>query len=65
VVIIGEGFTGASEVTFGCKHKPASFIVDSDTPITAIVPAGAVGGRISVRTAGGYVISSEGFEVTT
>lgn len=64
VVITGESFTGANEVTVGCEQTPASFTVDSDTQITAIVPAGATGGKIGVRTPGGATLSAVGFNVT-
>jgi uncharacterized repeat protein (TIGR03803 family) len=66
VVITGVSFTGANGVLIGCEQNETqmSFTVDSDTQITAIVPAGAVSGEIKVRTPGGYVISGEGFTVT-
>jgi uncharacterized repeat protein (TIGR03803 family) len=66
VVITGVSFTGANGVLIGCEQNETqmSFTVDSDTQITAIVPAGAVSGEIKVRTPGGYVISGEGFAVT-
>jgi hypothetical protein len=41
VVITGGNFTGATDVSFGINS--ASFLVDSDTQITATAPAGAVG----------------------
>jgi uncharacterized repeat protein (TIGR03803 family) len=52
VVITGTSFTGATEVTFDCE-KNTTFTVDSDTQITATVPAGAISGPIVVMTAGG------------
>jgi len=64
VVITGESFTGANAVVFECNNKPATFTVDSDTQITAIVPPGATGGRIFVHTPGGGILSSYGFGVT-
>jgi hypothetical protein len=63
VVITGNSFTGATEVTFPCGQK-ATFTVDSDTEITAIVPAGAMTGEIGVYTPGGNVGSSTVFTVT-
>jgi uncharacterized repeat protein (TIGR03803 family) len=66
VIITGESFTGANDVLIGCDsdQTPMSFTVDSDTQITAIVPAGAVSGKIGVRTRGGNVSSATGFGVT-
>jgi uncharacterized repeat protein (TIGR03803 family) len=52
VIITGNSFTGATEVTFAVQKK-ATFTVDSDTQITATVPAGATTGVICVWTAGG------------
>ena len=63
VVITGESFTGATEVTFPCG-KRATFTVDSNTQITATVPAGAMTGEIGVYTPGGNVGTSSVFTVT-
>jgi uncharacterized repeat protein (TIGR03803 family) len=63
VAITGESFTGATEVTFPCGKK-ATFTVDSDTRITATVPAGAMTGEIGVFTPGGNVGSSTVLTVT-
>jgi uncharacterized repeat protein (TIGR03803 family) len=63
VVITGNSFTGATEVVFACGQT-ASFTVDSDTQITATVPAGAMTGTISVVTPGGNVGSPTSFTVT-
>jgi uncharacterized repeat protein (TIGR03803 family) len=63
VVITGNSFTGATTVTFDCKWQ-ASFTVDSDTQITAIVPPNATVGTITVRTAGGTYESTQTFTVT-
>ncbi|MGH2596587.1 MAG: IPT/TIG domain-containing protein, partial [Actinomycetota bacterium] len=62
VVITGSAFTGATSVTFG--GIAATFTVDSDNQITAIVPAGAVTGKIKVTTGGGSVTSATSFTVT-
>lgn len=49
VVITGTNFSGAEGVRF--NHVDAlSFIVDSDTQITAVPPLDATDGRIQVRT---------------
>jgi uncharacterized repeat protein (TIGR03803 family) len=48
VRILGQGLTGTTAVSF--NGTPASFTVVSDTYLTAIVPAGATTGFISVTT---------------
>ena len=63
VVIIGESLTGATEVVFACGKK-ATFTVDSDTQITAIVPTGAMDGKINIATPGGAATNAAGFTVT-
>jgi uncharacterized repeat protein (TIGR03803 family) len=63
VVITGETFVGVIDVHFG-NVKVTSFTVDSDTQITATVPAGAETGKISVCTAGGSGDSATNFTVT-
>ena len=62
VVITGTGFTGTTKVTFGAKAT--SFIVNSNTQVTANVPTGAVTGKISITTAGGTATSATVFTVT-
>jgi hypothetical protein len=56
VDILGSGFTGALEVTFG--GTDASFTVDSDSEIHATAPAW---GAISVSTPSGTGISTSSF----
>jgi uncharacterized repeat protein (TIGR03803 family) len=62
VTITGVSLTQTTAVTIGTK--PASFAVDSDTQITATVPAGAkTGTTITVTTAGGAATSKAKFTV--
>ncbi len=63
VVIKGNTFTGATKITFG-GAKATTFSVDSDTQITATVPAGAKTGKITVTTPSGSGTSSAVFIVT-
>jgi uncharacterized repeat protein (TIGR03803 family) len=62
VKITGESLKGATSVTFG-GVKAASFKVDSDTEITAVVPTGAKTGKIGVTTPGGTATSAATFTV--
>jgi hypothetical protein len=53
VTITGSGFTTATAVQFG--GKPAAFVIDSDSQITATSPAGLLGiVDVTVTTAGGF-----------
>jgi uncharacterized repeat protein (TIGR03803 family) len=62
VTITGVSLTQTTAVTIGTK--PASFTVNSDTEVTATVPAGAkTGGTITVTTAGGTATSKAKFTV--
>lgn len=51
MTIMGTNFTGATAVKFA-NNVPASFTVNSDTQITATVPAGAVTGPITLSRSG-------------
>jgi hypothetical protein len=51
VTITGVNFTGASAVYFS-NNVSASFMVNTDTQITATVPNGAVGGPITISKPG-------------
>jgi len=61
VTITGTGLTQATKVTF--NQVSASFTVNSDTQITATVPATATTGRIAVTTKGGMASSTTSFTV--
>lgn len=63
VTINGDHLSGATLVRFGASSG-ASFTVNNDTRITAIVPTGATTGKISVSTSGGTVQSSGTFTVS-
>lgn len=63
VTITGNSFTGATAVAFG-GVTATSYQVISDTQIDALVPTGAVTGKITVTTPGGTGASSGSFTVT-
>jgi uncharacterized repeat protein (TIGR03803 family) len=59
--ILGQGFTGSTNVSL--NGTPATFTVKSDTLITAIVPAGATTGYVTVTTPSGTLTSNVPFRV--
>lgn len=62
VVITGVSLKQATQVTIG--GKTASFKVNSDTQVTATVPAGAkIGAKITITTPGGIATSTASFTV--
>ena len=61
VTITGTALLQATKVTF--NNTTATFTVDSDTQITATVPAGATTGRIAATTPGGTAKSVTSFTV--
>lgn len=63
VTLAGTNLTGATDVSFG--GHAATFQVVSATGATAVVPAGATTGKISVTTAKGTATSAANFTVTT
>jgi uncharacterized repeat protein (TIGR03803 family) len=62
VTITGTGLTQTTAVTFG--GIAATFSVNSDSQVTATVPAGALSGPIGITTPGGTATSSGTFDVT-
>ncbi len=61
--ILGQGFTGTSNVTF--NGIPASrFFVNSDTSMTAVVPEGATSGRVVVVTPTGTLTSNVDYRIS-
>lgn len=62
VIILGNGLTGSTSVTF--NGVEASFTVESDTYIKATVPKGAATGTVSVITPSGPLNSNPQFVVT-
>jgi len=63
VTITGNSLTQTTQVAFWGILSP-SFTVDSDTQVTATVPAGAKPGKIAITTAGGKTWSPVNFTVT-
>jgi uncharacterized repeat protein (TIGR03803 family) len=61
VEFLGQGFTGTTDVSF--NGAAATFMVVSDTYLTAVVPAGATTGFATVTTTGGILTSSKEFRV--
>jgi uncharacterized repeat protein (TIGR03803 family) len=62
IEILGQGFTGASKVSF--HGVAATFTVVSDTYLTAVVPSAATTGSVTVTTPGGTLTSNKIFRVT-
>jgi uncharacterized repeat protein (TIGR03803 family) len=61
VEILGQGFTGATGVSF--NGTPAGFTVYTDTFLMAKVPAGATTGNITVTEPSGTLTSNKVFRV--
>jgi len=61
VGILGQGFSGASSVSF--NGTAAKFSVLTDTAIKATVPAGATSGSVTVVTSSGTLTSNKPFTV--
>jgi len=62
VIVLGNGLTGSSSVTF--NGVEAKFTVESDTYIKATVPTGAATGTVAVVTPTGTLNSNPQFVVT-
>jgi uncharacterized repeat protein (TIGR03803 family) len=62
IEILGQGFTGTTNVSF--HGVSATFSVVSDTYLTATVPNGATTGFVTVMTPGGTLTSNKVFRVT-
>jgi large repetitive protein len=63
VTITGAGFSGATEVDFG--GVAAGFVVNSDSSITAVSPAGSAGTvDVTVLTIGGTSAASASDQFT-
>jgi uncharacterized repeat protein (TIGR03803 family) len=62
IELLGQGFTGTTKVSFN-GVRATTFTVVSDTYLTAVVPAGATTGFISVTTPGGNLKSNRKFLV--
>ena len=62
VIILGNGLTGSTSVTF--NGVDAEFTVESDTYIEATVPADATTGTVSVVTQSGTLNSNPQFVVS-
>lgn len=63
ITIYGRYFTGATSVTFGGGVAATSFTVVDDETITAVVPAGAIDGQITITTPSGSVPTTAQFVV--
>jgi hypothetical protein len=62
VTLTGTGFTSVIQVSF--NGTAATFKVNSDTSLTATVPAGATSGTITVSTGGDAASSAKPFIIT-
>ncbi len=63
VQILGQGLTATTSVTFN-GVEAESFIVVSDTYMTAVVPSGATTGSVVVTTPTGTLTSNRNFNIT-
>lgn len=63
VTINGNGFTGATSVTFGGVAATSHSVIN-DQQVDALVPSGAITGSVAVTTPGGTGKSATAFTVT-
>jgi len=63
VEILGQGFTGTTTVSFN-GTAATNFTVVSDTYMTAVVPAAATTGLVTVTTPSAALQSNQNFRVT-
>lgn len=61
ITLTGTAFTGATQVQF--HGVTASFTVQSDTQISAVVPTGVSNGTVTVKTPAGTATSASSFTV--
>jgi hypothetical protein len=61
IQVLGQGFTGTTSVAF--NGVLASFVVQSDTFLTATVPSGATSGLVTVTTPTATLTSNQKFIV--
>jgi hypothetical protein len=64
VIVNGVGFSTVSAVRFN-GTAAASFVIDSDVRLRAVVPTGATAGPIRIDTPASNTVSGNNFQVTT
>jgi uncharacterized repeat protein (TIGR03803 family) len=62
--ILGQGFNSGSVVTFGGGVKATSITLEGSTFISAVIPAGAMTGKVTVTTGSATLTSIQDFQVT-
>ncbi len=61
IEVLGQGFSSASGVLFG--SGPGTFLVSSDTYMTATVAAGGTTGAVTIQEPSGNLVSPQKFKV--
>ena len=64
ITITGSSFSSGAHATFAGGVAATTYL-NSETSLTAIVPAGAASGPITVTTSNGSATSSQSFSITT